>query len=152
MYDRILVYVDRSNAFETYVPSLLEALGRVVAREAVLTTVVEPPELLELGYVSDPQAISQIKAIGVQQADALLKRIAARLADRGVTVRTEVLQGDLAATFRDYVARNAFDLLLIAPAGRHYLLTGRPRRFRQALHDIDRPVMILPRGPLPHAA
>jgi nucleotide-binding universal stress UspA family protein len=151
VYDRILIHVDRRNAFEAYVPYLEGVLRRHIAREAVLTTVAEPAEPTLFGYVFDPQDVARIDAANVAEANEFLEQIAARLVDQGVVIFTEVLRGDPAEAFRDYAAREAFDLVVIAPTGRRYLLTGKPRRFRRALHDVDKPVMILPPRPLPHA-
>jgi nucleotide-binding universal stress UspA family protein len=150
VYDRILIHVDRRNAFATYVPYLEGVLRHHLTREAVLTTAIEPAEPTLYGYVFDPADVARVDAHHLDEAQQFLRSIADQLAGAGVVMRTEVLVGDPAVVFRDYAANGAFDLVLIAPTGKRYLLTGKPRAFRRALHEVGKPVMILP--PAPHAA
>ena len=153
MYDRILIHVDRRNAFETYLPFLEGVLRQHITREVVLTTAIKPAEPTLYGYVFDPADVAQVDAHNLAEASGFLQSIATKLAADGVKVQTEVLVGDPAEAFRSYAARGAFDLVVIAPTGKRYLLTGKPRSFRRALHGVGKPVMILPPTPLsPHAA
>ena len=147
MYDRILIHVDRRNAFQTYVPYLKGVLRQHIAREAVLTTAVTPAAPTLFGYVFDAADVAPVDAHNLDEAYRFLRNIADQLAGEGVQLRTEVLVGDPAEAFRSYAARGAFDLVLIAPTGRRYLLTGKPRRFRRALHGVGKPIMILPAAP-----
>lgn len=149
MYDRILIHVDRRSSFETSLPFLEDVLRRHITREVVLTTAIRPAEPTLFGYVFDPADIAQVDAHNLAEAADFLQRIGRHLADDGVVVRTEVLVGDPAEAFRDYAARGDFGLVVIAPSGRRHLLTGKPWRFRRALHDVGKPVMILP--PVPPA-
>jgi nucleotide-binding universal stress UspA family protein len=144
VYDRVLIHVDRRNAFATHVPYLRAVLRRHITREAVVTTVVEPAAPTLFGYVFDPADVARADAHNLDEAQRFLRSIADQLADEGVAVRTEVLVGDPAEAFRSYAAAGAFDLVLIAPTGRRYLLTGKPRRFRRALYGVGKPIMILP--------
>ena len=147
MYDRILIHVDGRNAFETYVPYLKGVLRRHIAREAVLTTAVKPAEPTLFGHVFDPADVARVDAHNLDEAHQFLRSIADQLAGEGVAVRVEVLVGDPVEAFRDYAAKGAFDLVLIAPTGKRYLLTGKPRRFRRALYGVGKPIMILPAAP-----
>jgi nucleotide-binding universal stress UspA family protein len=147
MYDRILIHVDRRNAFETYVPYLRGVLRKHITREAVLTTAIKPAEPTLFGYVFDPVDVAGVDAHNLDVAQRFLQHIADQLASEGVVVRTEVLVGDPIEVFRNYAAKEAFDLVLIAPTGKRYLLTGKPRRFRRALFGVGKPIMILPAAP-----
>ena len=147
MYDRILIHIDRRNAFETYVPYLEAVLHKHIAREVYLTTAVQPAAPTLFGYVFDPADVARADAHNLDEADRFLRGLADRLADESVLLRTEVLVGDPSETFRSYVARGKFDLVVIAPTGKRYLLTGKPRKFRRALHEVGTPVMILPTTP-----
>jgi nucleotide-binding universal stress UspA family protein len=149
VYDRILIHVDRRNAFATYLPFLEGVLRRHITREVVLTTAVKPAEPTLFGYVFAPGDVAQVDAHNLAEAGDFLRRIATKLAPEGVKVRAEVLVGEPAEAFRDYAARGDFDLVVIAPTGRRYLLSGKPRNFRRALRDVRKPVMILPETPLP---
>jgi nucleotide-binding universal stress UspA family protein len=149
VYDRILIHVDRRNAFETYLPFLEGVLRRHITREVVLTTAVKPAEPTLYGYVFDPADVALVDAHNLAEANDFLRSIATRLAAQGVTVQTEVLVGEPSEAFRSYAARGAFDLVVIAPTGKRYLLTGKPRAFRRALRGVGKPVMILPATPRP---
>jgi nucleotide-binding universal stress UspA family protein len=150
VHERILIHVDRRNAFETYLPFLERVLRQHLAQEAVLTTAIKPAAPTLYGYVFDPADVARVDAHNLAEAGDFLRSIAARLEATGVKVTTEVLVGEPAEAFRDYAAAGDFDLVVIAPTGRRYLLTGKPRRFRRALHEVGKPVMILP--PAPQAA
>ena len=150
MYDRILIHVDRRNTFETYVPYLKGVLRRHIAREAVLTTAIKPAEPTLFGYVFDPADVARVDAHTLDEAQGFLRQIADQLGGEGVVVRTQVLVGDPVEAFESYAAEGAFDLVLIAPTGRRYLLTGKPRRFRRALYGVGKPIMILP-ATAPHS-
>jgi len=153
VYNRILIHVDRRNAFDTYLPFLAGVLGQHLTREVVLTTAVKPAEPTLFGYVFDPADVAQVDAHNLAEAGGFLQSIATKLAAEGLKIQTEVLVGEPAEAFRSYAARGEFDLVVIAPTGRRYLLTGKSRRFRRALHGVGKPVMILPPTPLsPHAA
>ena len=147
MYDRILIHIDRRNAFETYVPYLEGVLRQHLSREAVLSTVVKPAAPTLFGYVFDPVDVARVDAHDVDEATRFLQGLADRLARLDVPLRTEVLRGDPSEAFRSYAAAGAFDLVIIAPTGRRYLLTGKPRAFRRAIHDVGKPIMILPAAP-----
>jgi nucleotide-binding universal stress UspA family protein len=147
VYERILIHIDRRNAFEMYVPYLEGVLRQHISREAVLTTAVKPADPTLYGYVFDPVDVGRVDAHNVDEASRFLQNIADRLAGQGVLLRTEVLVGDPNEAFRSYAERGAFDLVIIAPTGRRYLLTGKPRAFRRALHGVGKPIMILPALP-----
>jgi nucleotide-binding universal stress UspA family protein len=149
MYARILIHVDRASAFETYVPFLRDVLRRNITREAVVTTAVEPCAPTLYGYVLDPAVVAATDAANLAEAKGLLSRIANELDTAGARLSTEVLMGDPVETFRAYAARGAFDLVVIAPTGGRYLLTGKPRAFRRALRRVAKPVMILQAIPAP---
>ena len=149
MYDRILIHVDSGKAFEKYLPFLEGVLRHNIAREAVVTTVVKPCEPTLYGYVLDPADVAGSDQLNLAQANDLLARIAQRLTERGTRVRTEVLVGDPAEVFRAYAAQGSFDLVVVAPTGRRYLLTGKPRAFWRALRRVAKPVMVLQALPAP---
>jgi nucleotide-binding universal stress UspA family protein len=151
VYDRVLIHVDRKNGFETYLPFLRAALRKQPAREAVLTTVVKPCEPTLYGYVLDSADVAASDAHSLTEADEFLGRIAKSLGTDGAQVQTKVLVGDPVEAFRDYAATGGFDLVVIAPTGRRYLLTGKPKAFRRALRAVARPVMILQALPAPAA-
>ncbi len=152
MYDRILIHVDRKKGFERYLPFLRGVLRKESARETVLTTVVKPCDPPLFGYVLDPADVAASDAHNLTEADAFLGRIAKSLEAEGLTAHTKVLVGDPAEAFRGFAASGGFDLVVIAPTGRRYLLTGKPKPFRRALRAMARPVMILPALPAPAPA
>jgi nucleotide-binding universal stress UspA family protein len=153
MYDRVLIHVDRKRGFETYLPFLRSVLRKELAREAVLTTAVKPSEPTLFGYVLDAADVAAADAHNLTEADGFLNRIAASLQAEGARVQTKVLVGDPAEAFREYAAAGGFDLVVVAPTGRRYLLTGKSKAFRRALRAVARPVMILQALPQPaHAA
>jgi nucleotide-binding universal stress UspA family protein len=143
MYDRILIHIDRRNAFETYVPYLEGVLRRKIAKEAVLTTVVKPCEPTLFGYVLDPEDVASTDATNLADAREFLQSLATRLQEEGIPLKTDALLGDPVEAFRTYVAQRTFDLVVIAPTGRRYLLTGKPRAFRRALRQVSKPIMVL---------
>jgi nucleotide-binding universal stress UspA family protein len=151
VYERILIHIDRRNAFETFIPFLEATLRRNIAREAVLTTAVKPCEPTVFGYVIDPEEMARTDARHLAAAGELLRRIAQRFEALGIHLQTDVLVGDPTEVFRAYVASGSFDLVIIAPTGRRYLLTGKPLVFRRALRQLAKPVMILPAIPAPAA-
>jgi len=143
MYDRILVHVDHKQAFEKYLPFLESLLRRNIAKEVVLTTAVKPTEPTLFGYVLDPADIARSDAYYFAQAEELLRRIVARFAAAGIPIQTEILVGEPTEAFRTYAAQGGFDLVVIAPTGRRYLLTGKPKAFRRALRAVAKPILIL---------
>ena len=143
MYDRILVHVDHKQAFERYLPCLESVLRRNIAKEVVLTTAVKPTEPTLFGYVLDPADIARSDAYYFAQAEELLRRIVARFAAAGIPIQTEILVGEPTEAFRMYAAQGGFDLVVIAPTGRRYLLTGKPKAFRRALRAVAKPILIL---------
>lgn len=152
MYDKILVHVDRKSTFESYLPFLDRVLRRGIAKQAVLTTVVKPCEPTLFGYVLDPDDVARTDARNIADAEAFMERMAEKFEGEGVAVQTRILVGDPADEFRRFASQGAFDLVVIAPTGRRYLLTGKPRPFRRALHDVAKPVMILQALPAPARA
>lgn len=143
MYDRILVHIDRKNAFETYLPFLESVLRRGIAKATVLTTAVKPCEPTLFGYVLDPADVARTDADNLAEAKEFLQRIAKKFESEGIPLQTDILVGDPNEAFRAYATRGKFDLVVIAPTGRRYLLTGKPRAFRRALRQLRKPVMIL---------
>jgi nucleotide-binding universal stress UspA family protein len=144
VYDRVLIYVDHKKSLEASLPFLEAELRRKIAREAVLASVVRPCDPTLFGYVLDPAEVAAIDAHNLAEADEFLARAAARLAGSGISLRTQVLVGDPNDTFASFAAGGGFDLVVVAPTGRRYLLTGKSRAFRRALRRIAMPVMILP--------
>jgi nucleotide-binding universal stress UspA family protein len=143
MYDKVLIHVDRKNAFERYLPFLESVLQRKIAKEAVLTTVVAPCEPTLYGYVLDAEVVASINAWNHSEAKSFLEQIAKRLEAEGMAIEPHVLVGDPNEAFRTYATQGGFDLVVIAPTGRRYLLTGKSRAFRRTLRQLRRPVMIL---------
>ena len=152
MYDRILVHVDHKQAFERYLPFLESVLRRNIAKEVVLTTAVKPTEPTLFGYVLDPADIARSDAYYFAQAEELLRRIVARFAAAGIPIQTEILVGEPTEAFRTYAAQGGFDLVVIAPTGRRYLLTGKPKAFRRALRAVAKPILILQALPSPQTS
>jgi nucleotide-binding universal stress UspA family protein len=148
MYDKVLVHVDRKRAFEAYVPFLEKLLRRDLAKQVVLTTIVRPCEPTLFGYVLDPDVVAGIDAHNLTEASEFVQRVAQRFASDGIRIETKVLVGDPTETFRDFASAGDFDLVVIAPTGKRYLLTGKPRAFRRSLREVHKPIMILPATPL----
>ena len=147
MYDKMLIHVDRQRTFEAYMPFLESVLRRKIANEAVLSTAVKPCEPTVFGHILDPDEIAATDARNLAAAWQFVDGIAQRFAGEGITLQTRVLVGDPNEVFRTYAARARFDLVVIAPSGRRYLLTGKPKAFRRALRRLAKPVMILQAAP-----
>ena len=152
MYDRVLIHADSRKAFETHLPFLEGVLRRKIAKEVVLTTVVRPCEPTLFGYVIDPADVAGIDAHNLAEANEFVQRMARKLEADGIPLQTQVLMGDPNEAFRTYATQGGFDLVIIAPTGRRYLLTGKARAFRRELRRLAKPIMILPAVRLPARA
>jgi nucleotide-binding universal stress UspA family protein len=153
VYDKVLIHVDRKRAFEAYLPFLENVLRHNITKEAVLTTTVKPCEPTLYGYVLDTDEVARSDERNLADANEFVHNIAQRFAAQGIRLQTQVLVGDPTETFRTYASQGGFDLVVIAPTGTRYLLTGKPRAFRRSLRQVRKPIMILPATPQPaHAA
>jgi nucleotide-binding universal stress UspA family protein len=131
MYKKILVPLDGSEMAECSLEHLKEvALGCHVP-EVVLLTVIEPIEaatyafnLAAAGYHYSPEEGTEIKKEmdktfekSVAAAGAYLEKVAKKLIEEGMNVKTEIVKGNPAETILDYASNTGVDLVIISAHG-----------------------------------
>lgn len=150
MYEKILVPLDSSELAECALPEVKKLIAEGFPREITLLSVISIPTL-SIGEGVDYPAMkrSHLKAF-----EEYLAGVRARIAAEGITVKTEVLEGDAAQTINRYAKNNGIDLIVIAThgySGMKRLMFGSVAL--RVLHDAQVPVLVIrPEGSrVPHS-
>jgi len=119
MYQKIVAPLDGSELAECVLPHV-EAVGKgCEVRDIILIRVVEPLEIPTRGGIAfSKDDLHQIETEQRSEADQYLKKIAGRLKEKGLLVRTEVLEGKVAQAIAEYTKKNEADLIVLATHGR----------------------------------
>ena len=119
-YRRLLVPLDGSSRAESAI-LIAVRLAEAQKAELLLVHVVPEPELTEIGPL-EPEDIELRKRLvrrNQRVAQEYLDRIRARLVDKGVPIRTLILQGgDVRHTLARAIVDEAADLAVVASHGR----------------------------------
>ncbi|MEE8472436.1 MAG: universal stress protein [Dehalococcoidia bacterium] len=124
MYRKIMVPLDGSELAECVLPHV-EAIARGCAPTTVIfLRVAEPvrvyPGATTLGgeYTFTDQDWKQLEVERWAATEDYLKGIVGRVKYDGVSVRSEVLMGEVAEGIADYATKNDADLIIMATHGR----------------------------------
>ena len=123
MYKTILVPVDGSELAELVLPHVeMMAKACVEPAEVVLLRVCESARMLIGGYgaaVEQGVLIAEQAAAACKgEAEKYLAATEKRLKEKGLKVRSELLEGDPANEILDYAANNPVDLIAMGSHGR----------------------------------
>jgi nucleotide-binding universal stress UspA family protein len=119
MYQKILVPLDGSELAECVLPHV-EAVGKgCEVRDVILIRVIEHLEILTRGGLAfSKDDLHQMETEHRAEAEKYLKQVAARLKEKGLIVRSEVLEGKPAEAIAEYAKKNEVDLIILATHGR----------------------------------
>ena len=140
MYSRILVPLDGSDVAEcalTEVRKLVES--RMVSEIVLLSVVVIPSMAVGEGF-----DYPMFRKTHFKRYELYLERIRSKIASEGITVTTEVEEGNASQMIINYVKKHAMDLIVIAThgySGMKKLMFGSVAL--QVLHDSDVPVLLI---------
>lgn len=144
MFRHVLVTLDGSPAAEAVVPHAID-MARVMGAKLTLLRVVDSAgtEWGERGAVGKGSE-STIRSLFEEQAETYLKRIAAQIQSRGVTVDTEVRRGMPAKRIVEAVRELDVDAIAMATHSRrgfNRLMFGSVAE--QVLHEASLPVLLI---------
>jgi nucleotide-binding universal stress UspA family protein len=116
-FDHVLIPLDGSALAETILDPAI-ALGQIMGAEYTLVQAIEP---VVLGYSPAAQAVAlddQVLEQWRAESLAYLERVAGRLRERGLAVRTGIAYGSPAVAIIDYAREHAADLIAMSTHGR----------------------------------
>jgi len=151
MYEKILVPLDSSELAECALPEIKKLIAEGFPREIILLSVVSVPTLT-VGEGVDYPALRNSR---FEKFREYLEGVRKRIAAEGITVKTEIHEGDPAHAINQYVKNNAVDLIVIAThgySGMKRLMFGSVAL--RVLHDAQVPVLLIrpEAGREPHSA
>lgn len=114
MYKRILVPLDGSEMAEQSLPHAI-FIAECIDAELILLRVIEP--FPSAGMVP----LSSIKSVTSQAytwAQEYFDEITPKVREKGLPVKTEILEGRPGVTITQYAAKNQIDLIVICSRGR----------------------------------
>jgi len=126
MYKKIMVPLDGSELAECVLPHVKAFVDAFGINEVLLVRVIEPvkPDLRVYDNIFDEEFIQQAQKIwrDVEKqertsAKAYLDQISDRIKQKGSTIHSEVLVGDVAKSLSDYTESNDIDLIIMATHG-----------------------------------
>lgn len=118
MYHHILVPLDGSELAECALSHVESLVKDGAAKEVTLLNVVTVHVPLYGDLHPGPLHIGEMREAFFKQADEYLAEVKTRLASRGLTVKTEKLEGNRPAeTIADYAREKGVDLIVIATHG-----------------------------------
>ena len=128
MYEKLLVPLDGSKLAECVLPHVEELARSCGTKEVILVSVTEgiigykaAPEYKPPGPFLQLRTVSRVPvAVGKKQGQAqrYLGRIAKRLRNKGIEVRSEVLLGNPAQEITSFAEHDGVDLIVMASHGR----------------------------------
>jgi nucleotide-binding universal stress UspA family protein len=140
MYEKILVPLDSSELAECALPEIKNLIAEGFPREIILLSVVTIPTL-SVGEGIDYPALKNSR---FEKMRNYLEGVRERIAAEGITVKTEILEGDAAQMINSYVKKNGVDLIVIAThgySGMKRLMFGSVAL--RVLHDAQVPVLLI---------
>lgn len=116
MYKKIMVPLDGSELAECVLPNV-EAFIKGFTSDVVLVRVVKAEKTYRGEYPIDIEISKrrELEAIGI--AKEYLEKIVDGLKHVGMSLRTEVIVGDVTESLADYAMKNEIDLIIIATHG-----------------------------------
>ncbi|MDD5590989.1 MAG: universal stress protein [Dehalococcoidales bacterium] len=121
MYNRILVPLDGSKLSESILEHVKGVAGGCRASEVVLLMVVEQAEIGPVqswgGLVSAEQIIT-LRDKAMTEAKSYIGKVAERLSQEGIPVKTCIVKGSAADAILDYAQENRMDLIIMSTHGR----------------------------------
>lgn len=126
MYKKIMVPLDGSELAECVLPHVRAFVNAFGINDVLLIRVIEPvkPDLRVYDNIFDEEFIQQAQKIwrDVEKqektsAKAYLDQISDRIKQKGSTIHSEVLVGDVAKSLADYTESNDIDLIIMATHG-----------------------------------
>lgn len=121
MYTKIMAPLDGSQLAECTFSHLDTILSGCGVKELVLVRVLEPLQLANYADADGFMGAKDIeKLMMVQENEArnYLEKTKLRFQKPGLTMRIELLNGQVADTLADYATKEGFDLIIMATHGR----------------------------------
>ncbi len=116
MYKKILVPLDGSEYSECVLDHVKALAGGCQVKDVVILYVVEP---INPGVYEMPVPLMEDAGRkGQEFGSRYLAGVAAKLEGAGLTVKTEVLTGQVSSAILDYAAQNGVDLITMSTYGR----------------------------------
>jgi nucleotide-binding universal stress UspA family protein len=140
MYQKILVPLDGSELAECALPEIKKLISEGFPREIILLSVVTLPTL-SVGEGIDYPGLRKSRIEKFQQ---YLDGVRSRIAAEGITLKTEILEGEAAQAIVNYTKKNAVDLIVIAThgySGMKRLMFGSVAL--RVLHDSNVPILLI---------
>jgi nucleotide-binding universal stress UspA family protein len=140
MYSKVLVPLDGSEVAECALAEVGKLMEGGMVREIVLLSVIVIPTLA-LGEGFD---YPRFRKSHFDNSQRYLERIRSGIAREGLTVATEILEGNAAQMIVQYAGTHAVDLIVIAThgySGMKKLMFGSVAL--QVLHESDVPVLLI---------
>jgi len=140
MYKKILVPLDSSELAECALSEVKNLIAEGFPREIILLSVVTIPTL----SVGEGIDYPTLKNSRFEKMRHYLEGVRERIAAEGITVKTELMEGDAAQMINSYVKKNAVDLIVIAThgySGMKRLMFGSVAL--RVLHDAQVPVLLI---------
>lgn len=113
MFDHILVPLDGSTLAECVLPHLV-GLAKAFDAQATVLCVLEPKIKGEMNHPIDPVAWEMKKT----EREAYLQDVARRLAEIDMPVEQVLLEGEPASCIKEFIDKNAVDLIVLSSHGR----------------------------------
>ena len=119
MYQNVMVPLDGSELAECVIPHV-EAIAQGCSVPRVTLVRVVAPLQFHGGVESrfSPEERRRLEADSMNVARDYLDQLVKRLKDAGMSVKSEVIYGDVIDQLVDYAAANEVDLIVIATHGR----------------------------------
>ncbi len=119
MYQKIVAPLDGSKLAECVLPHV-EAVGKgCEVKDVILIRVIEPLEIPTRGGMAfSKDDRHQMETEQRSEAEKYLKQVAGRLKEKGLIVRSEILEGKAAEAIAEYTKKNEVDLIVLATHGR----------------------------------
>ena len=118
MYQKILVPMDGSENAECVIEHVKTIATGCKVTEVVLLRVIEPFPVYIMDYRVDENIIRQAQDGAKDAATESLNKVANQMKKEGLSVTTDVTEGNAAIMILDYAAKNAVDLIIMATHGR----------------------------------
>lgn len=115
MYKRILVPLDGSEVAEAVLPQV-QMLAECGGSQIVLLSVVVHPNYDY--FIPEPALANAARENQITESKAYLERMAAKLGENGLAVRTELCEGPVAEAILDCADSTKADLIAMSTHGR----------------------------------
>jgi nucleotide-binding universal stress UspA family protein len=121
MYRKVMVPLDGSHTAECVLPHMRAVVSGCGVADVVLLRVIRP--LPDRGYAPAYTHISerdraQRDAEHWAEVEGYLEEVAKRLADEGLSVETDAVEGYVTESIIDYADKHGVDLIVMATHGR----------------------------------